>query len=292
MGTADHVDVAVRDITDAEIETFFEQGWVKLPQLIDSDVAAGLLERAKERMGGQGDAHATRPTDHDFSLWNDYRFPSRDEDLFRQVATSRDLGRAAARLNGRPSSIRVLSDLLAVKLPISSKNGHADPTPYHQDFWDNPFDLNSVTFWIALDEVTPDQGSMQFYTGSHKLGLLGDLGLKNQLVDGEPAATPSASETRILPPTDGVDAWPRLRECPLSEPNHFLPGDATAHHSLVVHGAPANASDRPRWVYIIGTFPGDTLYTNQPSPLTDGYGFVPYQPLDHPDLPLIYTPGS
>ena len=42
---------AVRDLTEDEIATFHEQGWVHAPGLIPADLAARLFARAQDVMG-------------------------------------------------------------------------------------------------------------------------------------------------------------------------------------------------------------------------------------------------
>lgn len=279
MGVAESVDAQVRGVTDEEVEAFFEQGWVFLPELISRDVAGRLLGVAERLMGVSGDANTVRPEDGDTSWWRNYSYPRRDDPLFEAVATSSQLGHNLARLFGRDSSIRLLDlDALGVKQP-SSKGEHAEPTAFHQDQNAAPFDLLAITVWIALDEVTPDQGSLQFYTGSHKLGPLGDQ-------PGVPRTSPSGKDV----PSIALESWPRLMQCELSKPHHHLPGDATMHLSYTVHGAGANTTDRPRWSYITPYFPGDALYTNLPTPY-DELGLEPLQPVNHPKFPEIYSPG-
>ena len=127
-----------------------------------------------------------------------------------------------------------------------------------------PAKCTSLGYWIALDEVTPEMGPMQFRNGSHREGLL----------------------------TPPMEDWKLLEEYELSEPLHYMPGDATAHSSLVVHGAGLNLSDRPRWGYIINTFPADAPWVPYPTNHTSGIEdeLTPGRPLDHPRFPLIYSP--
>lgn len=267
MSTDECVGVDVRAVTDEEVEAFAQNHWVKLPGLIGPEVAAQLLETAKQLMGAEGVDVEPRPgVDFDTAWWKDFHDPGRESELFRSLTLSREMGRNSARLLGRDCPVRFMSDQLAVK-PAKTKSGEQGKTDFHQD-QPMPFDQNRVGFWIALDEVLPEQGSLRYYEGAHKLGLLGHL------------------------PLDAEKQWPRLAQCPLSEPLHLLPGDATAHSSMAVHGAPANLTDRTRWGFISVYFPGDAEYTNVPYPSTDGLGLVPGEPLDHPNFPIVYAPDG
>jgi ectoine hydroxylase-related dioxygenase (phytanoyl-CoA dioxygenase family) len=168
---------------------------------------------------------------------------------------------------GRDMPVRSLTSLAAVKLPHASASDYGrGVTDWHQDHGATPAIATANAFWIALDEVTPEMGPMVFHNGSQRLGIL-------------------------APPIDG---WrDLLADFPLSEPPHLQPGDATAHSSLVVHGAGLNESDRPRWGYIVNTFPGDAPYLPYPTRYTSGIEdeLTPGKPLDHPRFPLIYDGG-
>ena len=267
------VDVMVRPVTDDEIDFFFEYGWVKLPGLVDRDVAAGLLAGAKRLLGENGDApigNADGRKEKDFTWFRTYVDAGRDDAYFAALGTSSELGRNAARLFGRDSSIRRMQDSLMVKLPANQGRNSA-PTQFHQDTRDQQFfEANSLNVWIALDEVTPDMGALQFYSGSHKLGNLGNF------------ANPHIHE-----------GWrSRLaRSCSLTEPVHLLPGDATIHTHYTIHGTGENMTDRPRWAWGAMLLPGDALYNGARSSYTEGLGLEAWKQFDVPNFPVIYEPG-
>jgi hypothetical protein len=264
------VAVDVREVTPEEIEFFQDHGWVKLPALVASDVAADLLARAKRILGENADDRELEATRHrDFAGFHDYYMVSEVDDLFRAVKLTPQLGRNAALLFGRDAATRSLIDLLAVKLPTSRigqpRTGQgANPTDWHQDHGSTPIRGNALAFWLALDEVTPEMGSMQFYERSKNLGHL--------------AGSPLS--------------WPTLQALPLSPPLHLEPGDATAHLALCVHGAPENTTERPRWGWICNFFPADAMYTGAPSPNLRGAVMTPGEPLDHPSFPVVYDPAD
>ncbi len=263
----------VRAVTDEEVGFFFENGWVKLPELIAPDAAAAMLERVKRLMGPGGDANRLRDR-FDFDTApaaQPYRRPSDDDDLLRAFATAPEMGRNAARLMGRDSAVRLFDDCMLVKLPVSRRPDRGQALEWHQDT--QPLDRYWALFWIALDEVTPDQGPVRYFSGSQKLGPLWRGGW-------------------CVPLEQAYELAPRLRQCPLTEPGAFRPGDAAAHISGVVHGTPANVSDRVRWAYRLTYFAADALYTGVPSPTIQGHGTAPFEPLDHPDFPVVYRPGA
>jgi hypothetical protein len=269
---------SIREVTDAEVDFYRTNGWVKLDQLISTEFAAELLDAAKKRMGASGDKSALRPGKDlvGHPSWHDYHDIAEEDEVFAALGFSKGIGRAAQRFLERDVSVRVYANMLAVKL---GKNQGPDVTEYarteiHQDFPTLAFDRNGyMGFWIALDEVTPEMGSLQFYTGSHLLGSLG------RWFDGR----------------DLLDVHPNIeRDCPLAPPLHLQPGDATVHHGFMVHGARENLTDRPRWAYVIGYFPGDTRFTGALTPgdehLHDAerYGLTVGEPFDHPAFHLVY----
>jgi ectoine hydroxylase-related dioxygenase (phytanoyl-CoA dioxygenase family) len=266
MSTAEHVSVDVREVTGEEIHDFSENGWVVLRGLIKPDVAADLLAVVKSKMGEHGDQRMNTPsTARNLDAFAKWYNLDEDSELFHALRYNAQLGRNSALLMRRDMPIRSLTALTAVKLPKAAGVDYGKgETVWHQDQMAVPAKCTSLAFWLALDEITPEMGPMQFHNGSHHAGLL-------------------------YPPMEG---WGVLDEYPLSEPLHLMPGDATAHSSLVVHGAGLNESDRPRWGYIINTFPGDAPYMPYPTTHTDGIEseLTPGKPLDHPKFPLIYSP--
>ena len=266
MSTAEQVSVDVREVTDEEIRLYRENGWALLPELISRTAAADLLAVLKERMGEQGDERMNTPANvrnlEAFAKW--YRLDDESE-LFHALRYNRQLGRNSALLMGRDMPIRSLTSLAAVKLPKDAAVDRSKGvTTWHQDHMATPARCTSLGFWIALDEITPEMAPMQFRNGSHHAGLL----------------------------TPPMEDWGLLEDYPLSEPLHLMPGDATAHSSLVVHGAGLNESNRPRWGYIINTFPADAPYVPYPTSHTEGIEdqLTPGKPMDHPRFPVIYIP--
>ena len=266
MSTVGHVSVDVREVTADEIRAYHENGWAMLPGLIGRDTAGQLLDELMARMGEHAERMNTPPDARNleaFAKW--YRLDD-ESALFHGLRYNEQLGRNTALLMRRDMPIRSLTALSAVKRPAgSAHDAGKGPTSWHQDHMATPARCTSLGYWIALDEVTPEMGPMQFRNGSQREGLL----------------------------TPPMEDWDLLEEYELSEPLHYMPGDATAHSSLVVHGAGLNRSDRPRWGYIINTFPADAPYVPYPTNHTKGIEdeLTPGKPLDHPRFPLIYAPA-
>jgi hypothetical protein len=266
----------MRDVTDAEVAFYRENGWVKLERLIEPALAAEMLTIAQREMSGEEDLELVTEQSasskvHDRAYWRDWHFPGRDHGVepFRSLAYSEAIGHNAQRFQGREVPINYHADMLAVKMP----DGHtaSAPTGFHQDWVNFPFDrIGFLTFWIALDEIPPERGSMRFHSGSHQAGPLGKMGL----ISGQ----------------EVPEYYPDVKtRYPLSEPLHLNAGDATVHNGMVIHGAPKNSTDQPRWAFLCSYHPADTCYTGAPHHIfTADIGLEVGKPIKHERFRVVY----
>ena len=111
-----------------------------------------------------------------------------------------------------------------------AKSPHSSSTvAWHQDgyYWPLAPLHESVTAWLAFEDVDEGNGAMQVIPGSHRAGLLqhrkhvSESVLTLELEDG----TFSADDAVSL---------------------NLVAGQTSFHHDSIVHGSPANASDRDR----------------------------------------------
>ena len=278
------VHISMRDVTDEEVAAYRENGWACCRELIPPALAAEALERVKTQMT-EADAvdraslasaanRGAKVKIGDAAMWRDWYFLGRDDHIepFRSIAFSKEIGHNAQRFIGRDVPINFHADMMAVKMPAGG--AASGPTGFHQDWVNFPFDRTGfLTFWFALDEIAPEQGSMRFYNGSHREGPLGKMGI-----------APGS------PPIEVPQYYPSLAaQHPLSEPIHLMPGDATVHNGMVVHGAPENATDRPRWVFLCAYHPADTCYTGAPHHIFSAdIGLEVGKPIKHELFPAIY----
>jgi ectoine hydroxylase-related dioxygenase (phytanoyl-CoA dioxygenase family) len=106
---------------------------------------------------------------------------------------------------------------------------------------------------------------MRFRDGSHTLGELGNLRQEWKVAE-EFRGTKRDKWGADSDPY--AEKYPFLDEdYPVSPPIDLKAGDATIHHCLVLHSAPENTTDRPRWVLLAAYMPGDALYTGKPGNL-------------------------
>jgi ectoine hydroxylase-related dioxygenase (phytanoyl-CoA dioxygenase family) len=86
----------------------------------------------------------------------------------------------------------------------------------------------AITVWLALDKADRENAAMKFVSGSHLLGRL--------------ESTAAENEDASVLPVKVMDAE-RLGSVVYSE---LLPGEASVHSDLVLHGSDRNNSSRRR----------------------------------------------
>lgn len=252
------------DVTSRQVDEFHGNGWTRLPGLLTSQADTlrdGFLEKEQEEyelkdygaQGYQGDPRYRAMMRNNYDLRISYPDIA---DLIRDSVQP-----VAAALLGT-DDLRIWWDQTFTKPP--AQEGTRE-TVWHQDlpFW--PFDRRgALTFWIAVEDVSLEQGPLKFVSKSHRLGPLGRL----DLVGSEPALGEVLNE-RDLEFVGDIETQ-GLRQ-----------GDATVHDALLVHGANENRSEIPRRGWGVTFIPGDTLYTGAPHVRVDGLDMNPNEPFDH-----------
>jgi ectoine hydroxylase-related dioxygenase (phytanoyl-CoA dioxygenase family) len=261
-----------RTITAAERRSYADDGHICVRALATpAEVAAyrpGLLAAAQARRW------ETRPlAERDtygraflqmFNLWE------HDEAAARFVLAAR-FGRVAAELMG-VDGVRLYHDQALVK---EAGGGH---TPWHQDqgYW--PLDtIDTITMWMALDDIEPDVGSMTFASGSHRLG--------------DVAGGAISDESH-----DVVADMVTRRGLPTRTHGAMSAGDATFHAGWTLHSAGPNPTDHDRPAMTVIYVADGTRITHP----TDQQRFdlhwlggnEPGELVDSPMNPLIWSMSS
>ena len=222
-------------VTRDHIATFERDGFVVVEDALDAQELArfGPAVDAAVAARSEGDKRAVAEKtlyEQSFiqcmNLWED--FPA-----VRPLSFHPRLGEAAANLLG-VEAVRVWHDQALYKEP-----GGRETDP-HQDlpFW--PISSSDqVSVWIPFDGSTREGGGMAYVPGSHRVGL-------SKFVDITHSLQPE--------PYD-ILADPKIRD---REPVwvDVPPGAVVFHHSLCVHLAAPNASDRMRRVHTVIYFAG------------------------------------
>ncbi|WP_080597742.1 phytanoyl-CoA dioxygenase family protein [Rhodococcus rhodochrous] len=261
-------DIAIRDVTDEELEFYWEHGWVSLPSLISEEDTAKMyaealrFQREAETLALSSDTKArTR------EIWAS---PSATSELFAGICYNPAMGNNAAKLMSSPiwgpRHAKRSMDALQLKHPGAAGG---TPTPWHQDFPSFPLDRGGMlVIWIALVPMPPEMGTLRFVDKSHRLGQLGYF---NEFAGEDP-----------------LTRYPGIAEhMQFSPPLTMRPGDATVHDALTLHHAPENTTSDGRWAYSSAYLPSDVQYTGAPNPRYSRLGLEVHGTLDHPEFPTI-----
>jgi len=101
------------------------------------------------------------------------------------------------------------------------------PTPPHQDgYYFMIVPNEAATFWVALEEVDAENGCLRYVRGSHRRGIR------------------SHRRTDTLGFSQGVSDYGRPEDAANEVAFSVHPGDVLVHHSLTIHRADGNTSDR------------------------------------------------
>lgn len=258
-----------RAVTPEEIAHYQQHGWVKLKAFVPQADVEALLAYAKEHMGEKGDRNAPPKA---FAYFNPLTIRGVGKPIFDPVI--HHCGRGARALMARKADVgvRYFTDYFNVKLPAdeASETGGKGITDWHQDYAANPSDRSGgQVFWIALDHLPPEKGTMAFLNGSHRFGAMGHF--------------TTYGKGKSL-----VDCYPELLDqCDSSGYLNYEPGDVTVHSNLTVHAAGINITDGPRWTYTVIVNPADACWTGGPADAFKTDGLTYLKPMDDERFPVI-----
>ena len=209
-------------ISQAQYDAFWADGFLVVPQLIESSLVPMLHDEYDRAIAGEfGDLK-----------WSNSA--KMGQQVQKPVHPSAIPGwdKHPYRLNGQS----VCEQLMGVDLVFRYGQMIRKPAHYparvqwHQDGWYWQDDKNSInahkgcTCWVALSEAFPANGSVMYITGSHRLGLLEHTD-QSAIFEFD-----NAREAQGFDPSKAVAVT-------------MYPGDAVFHHPLTVHGSGGNETD-------------------------------------------------
>jgi len=250
-------------ITDAQIDFFRKNGYLYYGPIFTSEELKELQDEIQRLidfkepnfyridLGGKGDTLIGKENFLQMTgLW-------KVSDVIRKFALEHKRARIAGLLLG-VERVRLLSDMVLMKPGHGSR-----PTYWHQDYTEHATSLPDITAWMALDPTTIANGCMQYLPRSHTWGEL----LGYDYNDG-------ANVVRKGIDTSGAVAV------------EMHPGEVTFHHSLLIHYAGPNTTDKRRRAYITRYMPAETVYRfrnpERDSKERDG------QPFDDKEYPILH----
>ncbi|MFH1571905.1 MAG: phytanoyl-CoA dioxygenase family protein [Gemmatimonadota bacterium] len=263
--SAEAIPVAERDIDFyqengfIQFEHFFSTAEMDcLRSAVDRAIAANRDRIVGAERGGRTSEEYERVFNQMVNLWTDY--PGVGEYTF-----SRRLAETGRRLAGC-RHVRLYHDHAMVK----PGGQHSRQTNWHQDapYW--PMDpVGSFSAWVAVDDVTVDNGCLHFVPGSHRFGLLPAIALG---VDGESVV-------------DRMRAAGHQVAAPVPMP--MAAGGVTYHHGCSFHYAGPNRTAQPRRAFAVIYIPDYVTFTGGREAAGAGDQMRAGGPWDHPLHPIL-----
>lgn len=189
-------------------------------------------------------------------------------DEVKDIMLDPRIGKMVATLAG-VEGIRIWHDQALIKRPW------ANPTSWHLDtpFWSFS-DRRALSIWVALDDVTLENGCLFFIPGSHQKTTF--------------------QKTEIGKNIGGIfEAYPEFKSS-ASQPVVIKAGSCSFHNGLTIHGAHANMTPGFRRAMTCAYMPDGSTYNGIPNVLPDEYlHTLRVGDLLNNDLqnPLIYSRG-
>ena len=150
---------------------------------------------------------------------------------------------------------------------------HPGVVPWHQDYayWTRTAPACHVTLNLVLDDSDEESGCLMFVPGSHRWPLLPKL----------PFDAPLEAIRAHLPPGAAF--------APVAVPARA--GQATIHHSHVLHGSGPNKSARWRRAVVLNYMGAHVRVADGAAPLLRGVPPLPTGALvEGPDFPVVWPP--
>lgn len=256
--------------TEEDVRRYREDGFVCFPRFFDADAVARLrasidaaIASHRERIvgaekGGRYSEDYERVFNQMVNLWT-------DNPVAKEFTFDGRLGETARRLAGC-DKIRLYHDHAMVK-PAGQQSKE---TNWHQDapYW--PMDpVGSLSAWIAVDNVSLDNGCLHFVPGSHRYGKLEAVKLG---VEGESIVDKMQQ---------------RGYEVAQPQPIEMEAGGVTFHHGCNFHYAGPNTTAAPRRAFAIIFIPDYVRFTGGSEAAGAGDQMQAGGPWDHPLHPVL-----
>ena len=269
------------ELVPEQIDFYKENGYIVIEDFLNAQelghwresVTEALKERNGQKMPGKSikvgeDDGINKEADYFKNVFDQLLNLWQTNDKVKGLMLDENIGKMAAQLSGA-DGIRIWHDQALIKRPW------ANPTAWHLDtpFWSFS-DRKALSIWVALDDVTLENGCMFFIPGSYK-------------------------ETTFESPQIGKNlgdiftVYPQFMHSK-SVPAVMKAGSCSFHNGLTIHGAHANMTPGFRRAMTCAYMPDGNVFNGQPNILPDDY----LQKIKVGDLlnnndqnPLIYKKG-
>lgn len=178
---------------------------------------------------------------------------------------------AASQLLGN-KAVRFWHDQLFYKPAL-----HGGVVAWHQDYsyWRRTTPMQHLTCWVALDDVTKENGCLYYIPKSHTWGLLDKPELAGDMEGIQQYLTAEQKEQFANKVAVEMEK-----------------GFGTFHHPLMVHGSYENRSSLPRRALVLNVF-ADGTQSDSDEALLSGVPVVQKgKKMEGKFFPLLYDPGK
>jgi Phytanoyl-CoA dioxygenase (PhyH) len=219
--------------TDEDVAFYKEHGWYRSGKVIPDEVLDAVIAGAERHWAGERDWRL--PIDSGYADWKpsdggairNSEYTALQNREIRALAEYPIIGAIAARLASTPV-IRLWDDQLISK-PVST--GPSGPVVgWHTDraYWMTCTSEEMLTAWIPLQDTPEEMGPVIYIDGSHRWPDTEALrSFNNQDLD--------SLEGRFGGATGSLKRVMAMKR-----------GQASFHHSRMIHGSDVNRGDRPR----------------------------------------------
>ena len=233
-------------LSDAQLAQFNNDGFIVLREFVDAGYCDAILKVAKEHLAQKVEPIETE-TGYD-SRSKAYRtdvtdYKSYADENYMTVRRLRQVYNRDTRFKVwmEDKSIRpILQQILNDKVVITTAHHNSimtkmpqvsTATGWHQDrrYWSYSDD-NLVSIWLALDDENSENGVLEFIPGSHKMHFKAE-----QFDEKEYFSTTYAPNQKIIASKVSTD---------------LKKGDVLIFHSLLLHRANKNNTDRPKISFV------------------------------------------
>jgi ectoine hydroxylase-related dioxygenase (phytanoyl-CoA dioxygenase family) len=234
LPSAVHSDGEGVSLTRDQVDLFSNQGFLSLGQLTSKDevakLKANIEDLFKRRVGEKEGAQ------EDFLAGQKREVKRTAPQIMNPVNYLPELHRSHVFKNAQVIAKQLLGDeaTCICDLAIMKEANFGTGTPWHQDeaFRDPSMDYHELNIWVALQDVTVENGCLLYLPESHKADVL---------EHGAPNNDPTSQALECVAQFDRKAAV----ACEIPA------GGCTIHHSRMLHSAGPNVSDRPRLAYIM-----------------------------------------
>jgi phytanoyl-CoA hydroxylase len=246
-------------LTDEQADAFARDGFVVVERLIDPALARGALERYEDLFSGRfetglyPDEWNWRPGVHRADLTRQICNAWKSDRAIAGVVLRPDIGRACARLGGWRGA-RLSQDNVLWKPPGGKALGFHQDSSYEQ--WAVPSEW--VSCWIALEDTTAAQGTVEYVRGSHRWSRWG-------MIDEFHGPDDPHTDLRRAAADHGVE--------PEFVPVEVPAGGGAFHDGWTWHGSGVNRSDVPRRSLVAHCMSSEARF----HPETTGYLYSRYK---------------